>query len=72
MTNYKSRKFLLVLLVIAIGVALQLVAKLSPLLVDLLKWAMGLYFTANVGQKGKDMLAAWLQEKKAPTEKVSA
>lgn len=69
-TNYSSRKFLLVLLVIAVGVGLQLESKLTPLIVDLLKWSLSIYCTANVGQKAKDMLAAWL-EKRAQAEKVS-
>lgn len=50
-SRYASRKFLLVLIAIFGGAALQLMGKLDPLLVELVKWVLGLYFAANVGQK---------------------
>lgn len=50
-SRYSSRKFLLVLIAVFGGAALQLVGKLDPLLVELVKWTLGLYFAANVGQK---------------------
>lgn len=50
-SRYASRKFLLVLIVIFGGAALRAFDMLDPLLVELAKWALGLYFAANVGQK---------------------
>lgn len=50
-SRYASRKFLLVLIAILGGAALHLFGKLDPLLVELVKWTLGLYFAANVGQK---------------------
>lgn len=49
--RFASRKWILALLVLLGGTALSLAGKLDPLLVELAKWIVGLYFAANVGQK---------------------
>jgi len=49
--RFASRKFLLVLLALAIGVGLRMNNMLDAQIVDLMKWALGLYFGFNVGQK---------------------
>lgn len=57
--SYGSRKFLLTLLVIAIGVAMTFLNLLTPALVELLKWVSGLYMGFNVSQKA----AEWVSTK---------
>ena len=60
-TNYGSRKFLLALAVIAIGVGMTLTDHLTPELVDLMKWVSAAYFGMNVTQKA----AEWITSKVA-------
>lgn len=59
-TRYASRKWLLALLVILVGVAMSWFDKLAPQLVDLLKWTAGLYFGFNVSQKAAEWVATKL------------
>jgi len=63
--SYASRKFLLTLLVIAIAVVMNWFDKLSPQLVDVLKWTFGLYCGFNVTQKASEWIANLIAPKKA-------
>ena len=56
-SRFASRKFLVTLLVLAIGVGMELAGELSAQLVDLLKWGTGLYFGFNVGQKSVEWVS---------------
>lgn len=58
-SRFASRKFILAVLVIVIGVAMTLEGKFSgDHLVDLLKWIAGLYFGFNVTAKASEWLAS--------------
>ena len=63
--SYGSRKFLLALLVIAIGTAMTWFNLLTPQLVDLLKWTTGLYCGFNVTQKATEWVADKITAAKA-------
>lgn len=52
-----SRKFIVTLLILAIGVVMAWFDHLSQALVDLLKWTGGLYFGFNVSQKAAEWFA---------------
>ncbi len=62
--SYASRKFLMALLVIAIGTAMNWFGKLSPELVEILKWTFGLYCGFNVSQKAAEWVATLIAPKK--------
>lgn len=58
--RYASRKFLLALLVLLAAMAANaLRIPVDPIVADLVKWALGLYFGANVAAAG----VAWLTGK---------
>ena len=61
--SYGSRKFLLALLVITIGVVMTYLDMLSPQLVDLMKWVVGLYCGFNVTQKASEWVSTKLTNK---------
>jgi hypothetical protein len=55
--KFASRKFLLTLLVVAIAVGMNWLGKLSPELVEVLKWSLGLYCGFNVTQRAAEWIA---------------
>lgn len=59
-SRFASRKWLLALLVVAVGVGMELAGKLSPQLVGLLQWVVGLYSGFNVTQKAAEWVATKL------------
>ena len=59
--NYGSRKFVLALVVIFLGVGMSLTGHLTPELVELMKWVSAMYFGMNVTQKA----AEWITSKVA-------
>ena len=63
MASFQSRKFLLCLLVVGLGGAFSWVGKLTPELVELMKWVAGLYLGFNVTQKGVEQVASKLVSK---------
>lgn len=69
--RYQSRKFRLALLVILLAVCANAWrVPVDPVVADLVKWALGLYFTANVAAGAVPTLQALLQAlfpAKAPT-----
>ena len=52
MSSFQSRKFLLSLLILALGGFFNWFNHLTPEIVDLMKWVVGLYLGFNVTQKG--------------------
>ena len=56
-SRYASRKFVIALLMLVIGVGMTYLGMLTPQLVDLLKWTGGLYFGFNVTQKAAEWVA---------------
>ncbi|RZL86578.1 MAG: hypothetical protein EOP82_29435 [Variovorax sp.] len=51
-SRYASRKWILAAVVVVAAIALRISDLLSEALsIDLLKWTLGLYFTANVAQR---------------------
>jgi len=62
MMRYQSRKFILALLMLAIGTTLTYFGMLTELLVDLLKWTGGLYFGFNVSQKAAEWVSAGMKK----------
>jgi hypothetical protein len=63
----KSRKFLLTLLILAIGVLTNHFDQLTPQLLNLLLTILGLYHTANVGQKAVEAAKQWFAQKATET-----
>lgn len=57
-SRYASRKWLLVLLAIIVGTAMEWFGKLTPQLVGLLQWVVGLYCGFNVSQKAVEWVAS--------------
>lgn len=55
-TRYASRKFIVALLILGIGTAMTWFTRLTPELLDLLKWTAGLYFGFNVSQKAAEWI----------------
>jgi len=56
-TKYASRKFVLTLLVVGIAVGMNWLGRLSPELVEVLKWSLGLYCGFNVTQRAAEWIA---------------
>lgn len=63
-SRYASRKWLFVLLLVAVAVGMELAGKLTPTLADFLKWIGALYCGFNVAQKGVEWAATHLTTKK--------
>lgn len=61
-----SRKWMLILLMLAIGVGMELAGKLSPGLIDLMKWLGGIYCGFNVTQKGVEWAANFVNKQRSP------
>lgn len=66
-SRYASRKWRFALLLVAAGVGLELAGKLTPLLVDYLKWIFGLYCGFNVTAKAGEWVATYVASKKEPS-----
>lgn len=65
--KYASRKFLLALLtLIAAGVANALHLPVDPVVADLVKWVLALYFTGNVIAGAVPALAGLFTPRAAP------
>ena len=62
--RYASRKWRFALLLAAAGIGLELASKLSPQLVDYLKWLFGLYCGFNVTAKAGDWIACYVAPKR--------
>jgi hypothetical protein len=62
--RYSSRKWRGFLLVLAIAVGMELANRLTPLLVEVLKWSLGLYCGFNVTQQAASWAAALFTTKK--------
>lgn len=57
-SRYASRKFLLAILMVVVGVGMTLHGSLTQQLVDLMKWTAGMYFGLNVTQKAAEMFTS--------------
>lgn len=64
MTSFQSRKFLLCLLILALGGVFNWLNRLTPEMVELMKWLAGLYLGFNVTQKGVEQIATKISTKK--------
>ena len=53
---FRSRKFVVTLVLLAIGAWFEIQGDLSQNMLDLLRWIGGLYLGANVGQKGVELV----------------
>ena len=56
-SKFGSRKFVIAILMLAIGVGTTFMGLLTPQLVELVKWTGGLYFGFNVSQRAAEFFA---------------
>lgn len=57
-SRYASRKFVLVVGIVALGTVLHIFGHLGDQLVDLMKWVTGLYLGFNVAQKAGEWITS--------------